>query len=319
MARAFASTNIDEEKEISFEQLTENTWVYVEEGDPTSGVIIGDDGVMVIDTRATPIAAEDLMRRIREVTDKPFKYVVLTHYHAVRVLGAAAYGAEHIICSEPTLDLIRERGQQDYDSEAGRFPRLFRGIESIPGLTWPTMTFKDQMTIMMGDLEVQIIHAGRGHTKGDTIVWLPQQKVLFAGDLVENGATPYTGDAYLRDWPGTLKRLRELQPDFLIPGRGPAMKTPADCEKAIAGTESFVRALYEGAAGGVGQDQNLKQVYDSVVPRLEEKYGEWSIFDHCMPFDITRAFDEASGVEHPRIWTAERDIDMWKELEGQKD
>ncbi|PJK31631.1 MBL fold metallo-hydrolase [Minwuia thermotolerans] len=315
MARSFASTDVNEEKEISFEQLTENAWVYVEEGDPTSGVVIGDDGVMVIDTRATPIAAQDLKRRVAAITDKPFKYVVLTHYHAVRVLGAAAYGAEHVICSEPTHDLIRERGQQDYDSEAGRFPRLFRGIESIPGLTWPTITFRERMTVMMGGLEVQIIHPGRGHTKGDTVVWLPEQRVLFSGDLVENGATPYTGDAYLRDWPQTLEKLRQLQPRYLVPGRGPAMTTPEDCEAAMAGTESFIRALYEGASQGVGQDQSLKQVYDSVVPRLEEKYGHWSIFDHCMPFDISRAYDEAAGIEHPRIWTAERDREMWKQLE----
>lgn len=315
MARAFASTQDLGPKEITFEQLTENTWVYVEEGDPTSGVIIGDDGLMVIDTRATPIAAEDLIRRVRQVTDKPFRYVVLTHYHAVRVLGAAAYGAEHIIASEPTMEMIRERGEADYKSEADRFPRLFQGIESIPGLTWPTMTFSDRMTVMMGDLEVQIMHPGRGHTRGDTIVWVPSQKVLFSGDLVENGATPYTGDAHLRDWPATLDKLRALQPEYLIPGRGPAMKTPEACEEAIAGTESFIRALYDGVAREVAADNSLKDAYDTVVPALESKYGHWSIFAHCMPFDISRAYDEASGIDHPRIWTAERDKEMWRQLE----
>lgn len=316
MARSFASTNVDEEKEISFEQLTENCWVYVEDGDPTSGVVITDEGIMVMDTRATPIAAQDLMRRIREVSDAPFKYVLLTHYHAVRVLGAAAYGAEAIICSDETHDLIKERGQEDYDSEAGRFPRLFRGIESIPGLTWPTITFTGTTTIHMGGLEIRISHPGRGHTKGDTIAWVPDQKVLFAGDLVENGATPYTGDAYLTDWPATLQKLRDLNPHYLVPGRGPAMKTPADCEKAIAGTEGFVKALLGGAAEGVKNGADLKQVYDTVVPALEKDYGHWSIFDHCMPFDITRAYDEASGIRDPRIWTDKRDVEMWKTLEG---
>ncbi len=315
MARAFASTKDLGPTPSTLEPLTANTWVYVDEGDPTSGFIVGDDGVMVIDTRATPIAADDLVRRVREVTDKPFRYVVLTHYHAVRVLGASAYGAEHIIASEPTMEMIRERGQEDYDSEADRFPRLFQGIESIPGLTWPTMTFSDRMTIMMGDLEVQIMHPGRGHTRGDTIVWVPSQKVLFSGDLVENGATPYTGDAHLRDWPGTLDKLRALKPDFLIPGRGPAMKTPDEGEQAIAGTESFVRALYDGVAREVAANRSLKEAYDTVVPALEGQYGHWSIFAHCMPFDIARAYDEASGIDHPRIWTAERDKEMWRQLE----
>ena len=315
MARSFASTEDLGPKQIDFDQLTENTWVYAEDGDPTSGVIITDEGVMVIDTRSTPVAAQDLVDRVRKITDAPFKYVILTHYHAVRVLGAAAYNAEQIICSQPTYELIQERGQQDYDSEVGRFPRLFNGVESVPGLTWPTMVFDNSLTLMMGGLEIQIKHLGRGHTQGDTIVWVPSQKVLFSGDLVENGATPYTGDAHLRDWPGTLKKLRALEPEYLIPGRGPAMMNAADSLKAIDSTEGFIRALYEGVAAEVSANKSLKETYNKVVPELEKSYGHWSIFDHCMPFDISRAYDEASGIERPRIWTAERDKEMWASLE----
>src|SRR5690606_13106904 len=174
------------------------------EGDPNTGVIIGDDGVMVLDTQATPMMAEDVLAKIRTVTDKPVKYVVLTHYHAVRVLGAAAYGAQEIIASRDTYDLIVERGAQDWKSELERFPRLFRNAESVPGLTWPTITFTGEMSVFMGKTEVQLKQLGRGHTKGDTVAWLPNEKVLFSGDLVEYGATPYTGDAYLTDWPQTL-------------------------------------------------------------------------------------------------------------------
>ena len=131
---------------------------------------------MVIDTQATPVMAQDVIRRIREVTDKPIKYVVLSHYHAVRVLGATAYQPEHIIASEDTLSLIKERGEQDKASEIGRFPRLFRNVESVPaGLTWPTLTFTGKMTLWLGKLEVQLLQLGRGHTKGDTVVWLPQR------------------------------------------------------------------------------------------------------------------------------------------------
>ncbi len=316
MARSFASKADLGPKKIVFEKLTPNAYAYSAEGDPTSGVIIGDDGVMVIDTRSTPVAAQDLIKKIRRVTKKPIKYVVLTHYHAVRVLGASAYGAEHIICSQPTHDLIKERGAQDYKSEVERFPRLFEGVESVPGLTWPTLTFDDRMTLMMGDLEVQIIQIGRGHTKGDTIVWLPKQRVLFSGDLVENGATPYTGDAYIAEWPNTLKKLRALKPRMLVPGRGPATKTPAKSEKAIAGTEDFLKSLYRTVSGGVKKGDDLKKVYDRSTRTLEKKFGHWEIFDHCMPFDISRCFDEASGIEDPRIWTAKRDIEMWKALEG---
>ena len=111
--KTFASAADLEVKKVSFDKLSDHAYAYTAEGDPNTGIIIGDDAVMVIDTQATPVMAQDVIRRIREVTDKPIKYVLLSHYHAVRVLGASAYGAEHIIASEDTRDLIVERGQFD--------------------------------------------------------------------------------------------------------------------------------------------------------------------------------------------------------------
>ena len=196
MSKAFASQADLVEKKVSFDKLSDNAYAYTAEGDPNSGIIIGDDAVMVVDTQATPVMAADVIRRIRQVTDKPVKYIVLSHYHAVRVLGASAYGAQQIIASQDTYDLIVERGEQDKASEIGRFPRLFNAVESVPpGMTWPTMTFSGRMTVWLGRLEVQLLQLGRGHTKGDTVAWLPQQKILFSGDLVEFDATPYAGDA----------------------------------------------------------------------------------------------------------------------------
>jgi glyoxylase-like metal-dependent hydrolase (beta-lactamase superfamily II) len=258
--------------------------------------------------------AADVIRRIRELTDKPIKYVVLTHYHAVRVLGASAYKAEHIIASEATRELIRERGRQDMASEIGRFPRLFRGAETIPGLTWPTLTFRDEMTLRMGRLEVRIIHAGAGHTKGDTIVWVPSQRVLFSGDLVEYEAGVYTGDAHFEEWPQTLEKLRKLKPRALVPGRGPALATPAAAERGIRYTQDFVRGLYACAREGVRRKRSLKEVYELARRRMDARYAKYPIYEHCMPFDVSRAYDEASGIKHPRIWTAKRDREMWKSI-----
>ena len=162
-------------------RLSEHAWAYTAEGDPNTGIVIGDDAVLVADTQATPAMAQDVIRRIREVTDKPIRYVVLTHYHAVRVLGASAYGAQQVIASQDTYDLIVERGEADKASEIGRFPRLFNNVESVPpGMTWPTMTFTGKMTLWLGKLEVQLLQLGRGHTKGDTVVWLPQERTLLS-------------------------------------------------------------------------------------------------------------------------------------------
>jgi len=312
--KAFASQTDLEAKKISFPRLSRNCWAFTAEGDPNTGVIVGDDGVMVIDAQATPLMAREVIRRIRKVTSKPIRHVVLTHYHAVRVLGASAYKAEHIIASEATLGLIRERGKQDMKSEIGRFPRLFRGAHSIPGLTWPTLTFRGEMTLRMGRLEVKIIHPGAGHTGGDTIVWVPSQRVLFSGDLVEYEAGVYTGDAHLEVWPETLERLRSLKPRALVPGRGPALTTPATSDRAIRYTQEFVHGLYACARQGVKARKSLKQVYALARRRMDPTYARYPIYEHCMPFDVSRAYDEARGIKHPRIWTAQRDLDMWKAI-----
>src|SRR4051812_26544873 len=316
MAKAFASQADLAEKKTTFTKLADGAYCLTAEGDPNSGVVIGEDGVMIIDARATPVMAEDLVRHIRTVTDKPIKYVVLTHYHAVRVMGASGYKAPYIIASQGTYEMIKERGEQDFKSEVQRFPRLFDAVETVPGITWPNLVFDRELTLWMGKREVKIMAIGAGHTKGDAIVWLPKDKVLFSGDLVEEGATPYCGDAQLTEWPETLARLRALKPAKLVPGRGEAMLTPAACEKAIRGTQEFVTELLAQAKKGVRAKKTLKQVFDQTYKAMAPKYGRWVIFDHCMPFCVSRAYDEASGINHPRIWTAKRDIEMWKQLQS---
>ncbi len=317
MSKAFASQSDLEEKTVTFTQLSEHAWAYTAEGDPNTGIVIGDDCVLVADTQATPAMAADVIRRIREVTSKPIKYVVLTHYHAVRVLGASAYAPQQILASQDTYDLIVERGEQDRLSEIGRFPRLFQNVESVPpGLTWPTMTFTGKMTLWLGKLEVQLLQLGRGHTKGDTVVWLPQERTLLSGDLVEFDATPYAGDAYFQDWPQTLDNIAALKPKALVPGRGAALRNEAEVAKGLAGTRAFVSDVYAAVKQGAAAGKDLASVYRDTLAAVKPKYGQWVIFDHCMPFDVTRAYDEATQYRDPRIWTAERDIEMWKALEG---
>jgi glyoxylase-like metal-dependent hydrolase (beta-lactamase superfamily II) len=314
--KKFASQADLADKKISFDKLSERAYAYTAEGDPNTGIVVGDNAVMVIDTQATPIMAQDVIRRIRAVTDKPIKYVVLSHYHAVRVLGASAYSPEQIIASQDTYDLIVERGAADMKSEIERFPRLFRAVESVPGLTWPTLTFKGEMTLWLGKLEVKIMQLGRGHTKGDTVVWLPQDKILFSGDLVEYEATPYAGDAYFTDWPRTLDAIAALEPAKLVPGRGASLQTPAQVQAGLTATRDFLSDLFASIKQGAQAGKEMHAIYRETYQRLKPKYGHWVIFDHCMPFDVSRAYDEATRYPDPRIWTAQRDQEMWKALES---
>ena len=329
MTKAFASQADLDDKKITFEQLSAHCWAYTAEGDPNSGVIIGDNYILVSDATATPAMARDLIARIRTVSDKPIKYVLLTHYHAVRVLGASAYfaeGASEIIASQGTYELIVERGAQDMKSEMERFPRLFRGADSIPGLTWPTLVigggdpFKGELpgklTVDLGGVKVQIWSPGAGHTRGDTIAWVAEEKVLFSGDLVEYEAGVYTGDAQLQEWPATLEALRALGAEAIVPGRGEAMKGAADVNKALDYTKRWVETLFAAGKEAAAAGMDLKAAMAHTRKSMDPVFGHVFIYEHCLPFDVSRAYDEASGIKNPRIWTAERDLEMWKSLQA---
>jgi len=316
MSAEFASTADLADKPITFDAIGPGLYAFTAEGDPNSGVIVGDDGVMVIDAQATPVMAKQVIDRVAEVTDKPIKYVLLTHYHAVRVLGASAYEGAEILASAATRALIAERGKQDMDSEIGRFPRLFRAVESIPGLTWPSITFPDQMSVWLGAREVRIMHIGRGHTAGDVIAYVPDANVVFSGDLVEYHSACYCGDAHFTDWPATLDRLAEFGANAVVPGRGAALKTAKQVADGIALTEDFLTTLYAAVSESVGRGRSLKETYDAARRVMDPKFADFAIYEHCMPFNVARAYDEANGVEHPVIWTAERDRAMWASLRG---
>lgn len=326
MSKAFASQADLEDKQITFEQLSPHCWAYTAEGDPNSGVIIGEKYIMVSDATATPAMAKDLIAKIRTISDKPIKYVLLTHYHAVRVLGASAYlaeGATEVIASRGTYELIVERGAQDMQSEMERFPRLFRGADSVPGLTWPTMVIGDgtpgrqgSLTIDLGGVKVEIWHPGQGHTRGDTIAWVEAEKVLFSGDLVEYEAGVYTGDAQLEEWPATLEALRALNAEAIVPGRGEAMKGQADVNKALDYTKRWVTTLFQAGKEAVAGKMDLKQAMAHTRKSMDPVFGHVFIYEHCLPFDVSRAYDEASGIKNPRIWTAQRDKEMWAALQA---
>src|SRR3954464_10983629 len=314
MSKAFASQADLADKKITFEQLSAHCWAYTAEGDPNSGVIVGDNAILVADATATPAMARDLIARIREVSNKPIKYVLLTHYHAVRVLGASAYAAEgatEIIASQGTYELIVERGKEDMQSEMERFPRLFRNAESVPGLTWPTMVIgggdpvkgevPGKLTLDLGGVQVQVWHPGPGHTRGDTIAWVEEEKVLFSGDLVEYEAGVYTGDAHLQEWPATLEALRALRAEAIVPGRGEAMKGNAAVNKALDYTKRWVETLFKAAKEAPAKGLDQKASMELARKSMDPVFGHVFIYAHCLPFDVSRADDQARGINNPRI------------------
>jgi glyoxylase-like metal-dependent hydrolase (beta-lactamase superfamily II) len=304
------------EKTISFTEVGEGLYAFTAEGDPNSGVIIGDDSVMIVEAQATPRLANKVIECVRSVTDKPITHVVLTHYHAVRVLGASAFGAQQIIMSDTARAMVMERGQEDWDSEFQRFPRLFEGHESIPGLTYPTTTFSDSMTVYLGNRRVDIRQIGRAHTAGDSIIHVPDQNVMFTGDIVEYHSACYCGDGHFGDWGTTLDKIKAYDVDAIAPGRGDALVGKEMVNAAIENTRDFVESTYRPAAKVAARNGTLKEAWDAVREACAPKFAAYAIYDHCLPFNVARAYDEARGIDTPRIWTAQRDLEMWEALQG---
>jgi glyoxylase-like metal-dependent hydrolase (beta-lactamase superfamily II) len=316
--KPFASSADLTEKQQTLEVLADGVYALTAEGDPNIGAIEGEDFLVCFEALATPVAARDWLARLREHTGKPVRYLVLSHYHAVRVLGASAFDADVIIAHDNTRALIAERGQQDWESEFGRMPRLFKEPDSIPGLTWPTLTFNDQLTIPLGGERgsLNLRYLGRGHTEGDIVAWLPQQRILFAGDLVESQAALYTGDAFHRDWAAsTLDNVAALGAEQLIGGRGVIARGSAEVTAAIGQTRHFLEVMLREVGAVRERGGTLREAFEATHAALVDQYGRWPIFEHCLPFDVSRLWDELSGVERPVIWTAERDREVWDQLQ----
>lgn len=316
MAKAFASAGDMEDKTISFTEVGDGLYAFTAEGDPNTGVIIGDESVMIVEAQATPRLARMVIEKVREVTDKPISHLVMTHYHAVRVLGASAYGAREIIMSDVAAAMVEERGQEDWDSEFDRFPRLFQGHEEIPGLTRPTTTFSDSMTVYLGKRRVDIMKLGRAHTAGDAVIWVPDQEVMFTGDIVEYHSACYCGDGHFNDWEETLMNIAAFEPKSIAPGRGDALVGEEMVAKAIASTADFVNSTYKPIAKVAARGGTLKEAWDACRAECDPKFSDYAIYEHCLPFNVARAYDEARGIDTPRVWTAERDKQMWAELQG---
>jgi glyoxylase-like metal-dependent hydrolase (beta-lactamase superfamily II) len=316
MPKPFASSADTTEQKPTLEELADGVYAYTAQGDPNLGAIVGPESVLCIDALATPAAAHGWLAELREITDKPVEWLVLSHYHAVRTLGASAFEARHIVCHTGTDHWISERGLQDWESEHRRMPRLFRQPESIPGLAQPDLSFADSLTLTLGNRRVELRWLGPGHTIGDTAVWLPDDRILFAGDLVEANAAPYAGDGVIEPWSTTtLDAVASLGADVLVPGRGPAVSGAEAVGETVAATADFLGVLWKSVSSARQRGAPRSEAFADARALLEPRFGDWWIFEHVLPFNVARAYDEAGGLG-PQIWTAETDAAIWEELQG---
>lgn len=299
-----------------FEELGRGCYAYSSDGCSSTGVIVGERGVLIVDAQATPDQAERVLEKIRTVSDKPVKQVVLTHFHADSSLGASAFEAGETVASDLTKRMLDTRGAEEILVARERVPDLFAGLPASTTVSLPSMTIASSMSIDLGGIDVRLMHLGRGHTTGDLVVWVPGSAVMFTGDLVQTSAVPYCGDAHLSDWTRALDRIAAFRPTTLVPGRGKSAIGATAVAQAIENTRDFVTTLRDAAAACVEQNLGLKDTFAAVSDALGSQFGSKADFELNLPINVARAYDEALGLDQPQIWTRERCADLRDALNG---
>lgn len=191
--------------------------------DLTAGLVIGDGACLVIDTRGDAVQGAELAAAVRERTGAPWT-VALTHAHFDHSFGTSAFGtctvrAHRRCAAELAATGERQRARWAADYRAQGSPEIAERIAAAP-IVPPTRLVDERTELAVGGRTVQLIHPCRGHTDHDLVVHVPDAGVVFAGDLVEQGAPPDFEDAWPLDWPGALDRILALAPDTVVPGHG---------------------------------------------------------------------------------------------------
>jgi len=186
--------------------------------DQTIGVVVGRERVLVIDTRSTLAQARELLDDLRHVSRLP--HVVLnTHAHFDHVLGNAAFRPCEIWGADGCARFMRDLGPERRAAVAAEMPEIAEDLLASP-VDPPDRTFSGTASLDLGDRHVDLLFLGRGHTDHDVVALVPDAGVIFAGDLLEEGAPPSFGDAFPLEWPATLGHLLDVTGDArIVPGR----------------------------------------------------------------------------------------------------
>ncbi len=268
-----------------------------------AAIILLDDGVLVVDTHLAPLAAHSLIEQIKGVTDKPVKYVVNTHFHLDHDLGNQSYAAEwkgglEIISSEVTRKNLEHLGVQRVKNKLGSsFKRIqklrmdllkatdpkeriqiqealreaetsYSDLKSVK-VTLPTITFDNMLTLHHRTRRILILWLGRAHTDGDVVVYLPEDRVIATGDIL-NSCWPGMWDSYPYEWIETLDRVEKLDFDHVISGHGELQPGKSQFEL----WKQYLRELMSKTEEAYAQGATLEEAKTSLGPVLVAEYSD---------------------------------------------
>jgi glyoxylase-like metal-dependent hydrolase (beta-lactamase superfamily II) len=239
---------------------------------PNVGIIVGGRGIMVVDTGMGPQNAETVLAEIRKISNKPILYLTITHFHPEHGMGAQAF--------PPETTVIYPKAQKEELFEKGEaFLKMFSGFNSdiaklLKGvrIVSPDVTYKHEAEIDLGGMLVRLIHFGAAHTRGDNFVYLPKQKILFAGDIVVNRFFPILPDPDSRgsNWIKILEKLEELAPAKVVPGHGAVSDA-----SLITRMKEYLVDVRDRVAALAKAGRSLEAIEVAVASEIREKYNHW--------------------------------------------
>jgi glyoxylase-like metal-dependent hydrolase (beta-lactamase superfamily II) len=187
--------------------------------DQNIGLILGEGEALVIDTRSTHAQAREILADLRELTSAPVTVVVDTHGHFDHAYGNHVFRPATIWGHDRCVAFMARTGEQRRARIAAEEPEIAADLAEVV-IDPPDRTFDETAFVEVGGRQIELRYLGRGHTDHDIVIRVPGAGVLFAGDLIENGAVPYFGDGYPLDWPETALRVAELVDLVVVPGHG---------------------------------------------------------------------------------------------------
>jgi glyoxylase-like metal-dependent hydrolase (beta-lactamase superfamily II) len=271
-------------------ELATGVYARLHEGLTNGGIIVGDEGVLLVDSLRVPSFARRLIEDVRKLTDKPIRYVIDTHSHWDHSWGNEEFPDSTIIghanCRAEMLDLeAREWWMNRVVSSGESWSEEAKTVNVTP----PNLTFDEKMSLYFAGRRIDLLYLGRAHTSGDVFIHLPDDRLLFTGDVAQDGGVPFMLDGYLEDWVGTDTRLTDLDCERFMAGHGPIGEPPALLE-----ARDFIATLVEGTRAAIADGQDRAAAAARVTASMSERFGGWRGFERVQD-SVAYAYDQIRG------------------------
>ncbi len=256
-------------------ELEAGVYARLHEGLTNAGIIIGDDSVLVIDSLRVPSFARDLIQDVKTITEKPIGFVIDTHSHWDHSWGNEEFPDATIIGHKNCYaEMIDMEWNEEWRKKVVSSNDPWSEEGNLVNITPPNMTFETSMQLYFGGRELDLKYFGRAHTSGDIYIHLPKEKIVFTGDVAQDGGVPYLGDCYPADWPETDNQLASLPIERFMSGHG-----PIGDHNALVEAKDFIHTLVDSVKHAIADGQDSLQASKYVINEMSPKYGDWRSFD----------------------------------------